>query len=111
MKKEDLRQILARNLRAAMARDSTISTQEKLAAKSKLSQSHISRLLLCEAAATTDALMALAVAVRCEPWELLTDAQATRKAALEKLLSVTPVSDERVAEHLPPTPRRRKAGG
>lgn len=86
MEKTLLREILARNLAAAMEADPNIGTQQKLAAKARISQAHVSRLLLCEAAATLDIIAALSEAVKCQPWELIVDEHETRKAAIEKML-------------------------
>jgi transcriptional regulator with XRE-family HTH domain len=111
MEKGVLRQILARNLRQAMEIDPNIDTQEKLASKSGLSQSHISRILLCEAASTTDALAALAKAVKCQPFELLTDTESTRRAALERMLARDGVPDLKVELPQKVTAMRRKKRG
>jgi transcriptional regulator with XRE-family HTH domain len=111
MEKGELRQILARNLRQAMQNDPNIDTQEKLAARSGLSQSHISRLLLCEAASTTDALAALAKAAKCQPFELLTDTESTRRAAIERMLGRDGAPDLKVDLPQKVSAMRRKKRG
>lgn len=63
-----------------------IGTQPALEERSGVSQSHISRLLLCQAAATTDVLVDLARACRCQPWELLVDEDEVRREALARML-------------------------
>ena len=69
MDKMELRQILARKLKDAMARYPDIDTQEKLAHRSGLGQSTISRFLLCEASPNVEALLALSKPLRCHPFE------------------------------------------
>jgi len=69
-----------------MVTNPNLDTQPKLANKSGLSQQHISRLLRCEASATTDALVQIARALKCEPWELLTDDQAIREAVYKRVI-------------------------
>lgn len=111
MDKMELRQILARKIRDAMERDPNLETQQKMAARAGISQGHISRLLLCEAAATTDALVGLAKAMRCQPWELLADGESTRRAAIERMLGRDGAPDLQVT--LPPkipAMRRKKKG-
>lgn len=70
MEKNKLREILARKLQAAIDAG---ETQTSLAQRSGISQQHISRLLRCDAAPTIDALVGLAQALRCQPFELLLD--------------------------------------
>lgn len=86
MEKTALRQVLARNLQRAMDSSPAIDTQQKVAAKAGLSQQHVSRILKCETSAGVDVLQRLAKAVRCAPWELLVDDDATRKEALERMI-------------------------
>lgn len=61
-------------------------TQLTLAKRAGVGQSHISRILRQESAATIDVIASLAEALNIQPWELLADSDATRQAALEKML-------------------------
>jgi transcriptional regulator with XRE-family HTH domain len=104
MENMQLRQVLAANLRRAMERPG-MDTQMAVAKKAGIGQSHLSRLLRCEASATTDLIAALARALGIQPWELLADTEATREAALRKMLGEP-------AEPAPPKERatRKKDG-
>lgn len=111
-----LRQILAHNLKTAMAHTPGAETQLALAKKAGIAQSHLSKLLRLEAAATTDLIAALARAPGREPWELLADSEATRQAALQRMILGNRAPDARVNELLPPAPipevaRRKKGRG
>lgn len=83
---DNLREILARNLRARMEANPAIRTQELLEKKAGLGQATVSRILNCGGAATLDSLAALAQACECQAWELLVDDDATREAAIRKIL-------------------------
>lgn len=98
MKKALLRQILARNIERAMQVTPGVDTQMALAKRAGLGQSHISRILRGESAATIDVLTALAEALNIQPWELLADEETTRRAALEKMLGRPPIPDQRVEQ-------------
>jgi transcriptional regulator with XRE-family HTH domain len=104
-----LRQILADNLRQAMAESTGADTQMSLAKRAGIAQSHVSKLLRCEAAATTDVLASLAHALGRQPWELLADSEQTRQSALRKMILGDRVTDERAAETLPPAPKKVSA--
>lgn len=86
MKKALLRQILAKNLQGAMEATPGVDTQITLAKRAGVGQSHVSRILRQESAATIDVIAALAEALNIQPWELLSDSEATRQAAMEKML-------------------------
>lgn len=98
-----LRQTLADNIEAAIERSLVLDSANALAKKAGISQSHLSKVLRCEAAATTDLIASIAEALDCQPWELLANTEATRKAALERMLGgpVRPVPDKRVEEVFP----------
>jgi ribosome-binding protein aMBF1 (putative translation factor) len=100
MKKDALRQIVARNLAAAMERRPGLDTQLALAKKAKMGQSHISRILNGSTAPTIDTLATLSEVLDIQPWELLSDDDTTRQAALERMLGgpVNPVANERVRQ-------------
>jgi transcriptional regulator with XRE-family HTH domain len=104
MQKRDLRQILARNIVEAMEKNPALDTQPALAAKAGIAQSQVSRILRCEIGVGLDILNAIATALQVEPWELLADSNATRKAAVERMLWNIPATDERVERSIPPTP-------
>lgn len=109
MENMQLRQTLAANLRKAMEDD----TQAEVAKRAGVAQSHISRILRCEASATTDLIAALARALKLQPWELLADNEATRRAALERMLYGQAVAGDRKVEapQKEVAYRRRKKGG
>jgi transcriptional regulator with XRE-family HTH domain len=85
-KKRGIKEVLAINLQARMDADSTIGNQPLLSARSGVDQGYISRVLRQEAAITIEVLEKLAKGARCQPWELLVDDEATREAAIRKLL-------------------------
>lgn len=85
MKKEALRQALAKNVAERM-RAAGIATQPELAKKANIAQSHASRILGGKQSIGLDVIAAVAGALKCEPWELLVDSDATRRAAIERML-------------------------
>jgi len=106
---EGLRQILARNIADAMHRMPGLDTQLGLAAKAKIGQSHLSRILRGESAATIDRVAKIAKALGMQPWELLVDTELTRRAALERMIVGATAPNERVAKALgKPVNRKRK---
>lgn len=109
MRRSQIRQTLAANLAAAMTRSPTADTQQKLARRAKIGQSHISRILRGTSAATVDAVEALASALGLQPWELLADGDATREAALKKMILGPRADDGLVSKHLPPAPGRKQS--
>lgn len=109
MENMELRQILARNLRQAMEDSIGLDTQLALARRAGIAQSHLSEVLRAEASPTTDMLNVLARALGLEPWELLANDEATRQAALQKMILGPRASDARVAENLPPAPKKEAA--
>lgn len=109
MDKMLLRQIVVDNIVRRMESTPRLSTQTALAAEAKVSQPYLSELLRGESAPTTDLLAKLADAFGCQPWELLADSEATRKAALEKMILGPRVSNERAAEKLPAAPMKEAA--
>jgi transcriptional regulator with XRE-family HTH domain len=66
-----MRKIVATNLRRWMANDSELNSQPKLSLKSKVSQSHIGRILREESSATVDMLEDIAKAFKRHPADLL----------------------------------------
>ena len=89
-----------------------MDTQMAVATKAKIAQSHLSKVLRCEASATLDLISAIAHAFGVQPWELLTDDDMTRKAALERMLFGPATNDP--GRELPRKEvalRRRKKGG
>ena len=108
----ELRKVVAHNLRRLMEATPGLDTQEAVARKAVIAQSHVSKILRCQANATLDLVAALARAFNVLPWELLANTEATRKAALERML-YGPAQDEPHRE-LPRKEvalRRRKKGG
>jgi transcriptional regulator with XRE-family HTH domain len=108
-----LPQLLAVNVLRAMERDPSIDTQQKLAARSGLSQQHVSRILRAEVSAGLEVIGALAKALRCQPWELLVDEEATRQAALERMIvrnDPKAAAAAPAADHAVVVPLRKKRG-
>lgn len=107
-----LRQTLAANIRAAIGKSLELDSVNALAQKAGIAQSHLSKALRCEASLTTDLLATIADALHVQPWELLVNTEATRKAALEKMLGGATEAVER-ARAFPPlksvaTKRRKR---
>lgn len=113
--KNQMRGILARNIKAALDRQGMSGNQ--LAQAAKISQSHLAKVMREEAAFSTDILAALAGGLGMHPWELLADSESVREKAIRTLLLGPRVSDDKAAEYLPPAPvkevaaRHRKKGG
>lgn len=101
MGKPSSRQILADNLTRMMERSLDLKSQNALAARAKVAQSHVGRIRRQESAATVDMLDALASALGVQAWELLTDSDAAREEAMRRLLGAPPSRGEE------PTKRRR----
>jgi transcriptional regulator with XRE-family HTH domain len=112
MKKTTSRQILADNLER-LKKERGFSSYNQIAKRAKVGQSHVSRLVLLKSAATIDMLDALADALGVQTWELLTDDEATRKAALERMILGPRLPDDEAEKHLPPAPQkvRKRSGG
>jgi plasmid maintenance system antidote protein VapI len=106
MKKPPSRQILATNLQRLMERSVDKQNNLALARHAKVGHTHIGRLLRMESSATTDMIDALAEAFGVQPWELLTDSESTRRAALQKMMFGNTVSDERIEESFPEPPNK-----
>lgn len=90
-----LRKILAKKVAERMA-TGPLDTQKKLAAKAKIAQSHVSRIVNAAAGATVDAVEKVASALGCEPYELFIDDEIARRALIERLVTGPHVSTERV---------------
>ena len=104
-----LRKVLASVLQGRMDASIDLSTQATLSERAKVAQSHVSRILRGESAATVDMLEALAAALRCQPWELLADSEQARREAIERMISGPRAPDEAVNKALPPAPKHPKA--
>jgi hypothetical protein len=85
-KKKTIREVLAGNVKARMARDTAIGTQPLLATRSGVDQGHLSRVLSQKASCTIDFLQSLAHGCRCQAWELLVDDEQTRDDYIRKAL-------------------------
>jgi transcriptional regulator with XRE-family HTH domain len=84
MTEDQLRLVLARNVAERMQKLGL--RQEDLEKRAELGQSTVSRILSRGGSATLKSLASMAEALECQPWELLVDDEATREAALRKLL-------------------------
>ena len=106
MDKDQIRQILATNVAALMESSLDLKSQLALERRSGVGQSTISRLLSCESGVSIDVVADIARAFHVQPWELLTDTEATREAALQRML-LGPRNPAPVREAAP----SRKKGG
>lgn len=84
MRKRDIGQVFADNLKAAIARKKL--TQAALAKRSGVSQGLISVISRSEHSPTIDKVAKLAYALDMQPWELLADDDAAREAAWKRML-------------------------
>lgn len=111
MEKLSIRQILAKNLNAAMERSPALDTQGKLADAAGISQSHLSEILRSITSVSIDLVGDLAAALKVEPWELLADSETTRQVALEKLLwRAAPAGGVHESAPAPPLVEPKKKG-
>lgn len=68
---ETAEKVLSDNLRWLMGQSSDLNSQAKLAAKAKIDQRTVGRILNSEHMPTLDKISALATAYAVEPWQLL----------------------------------------
>lgn len=89
MTPDEIRRVLARNVEQYAAKKGWVGRgwQSQLAEATGIAHSHITRLMDGSSAYTVDRLADLARALGVQPWELLVDDEATRKAALERILA------------------------
>lgn len=99
MEKRSLHQIFISNVRTRLE-SSTLRTQSALAARAGISASFLSEVLAELSVPTLTVVEAVAKALSCQGWELLADSEATRQAALQKLLWGENAPDKRVEETL-----------
>lgn len=92
-----VRDIVAKNVSARMAAG-PLKTQKLLSARAGISQSHVSRIENGASGITIDRLELVAIALGCEPYELLLDDEQARRALIERLMRASAVSDERVEQ-------------
>lgn len=104
---DDLHKTFVDNLHAR--RKELGMTQQQVAAAAGMSNGFLSEILSGESAPGLGIIGRVAKALRVEPWEMLADGDATRQAALQKLLWGERVSNEKAAEHLPPAPKKEVA--
>ncbi|WP_197422918.1 helix-turn-helix domain-containing protein [Burkholderia sp. ABCPW 14] len=82
MKKIDIRQVLAQRLQSLMALDPSLDTQVKVAARAKIAQSTVGRILRAEVYAQLAQVQSLAEAFRVSTASLLSDDGDTQNAQL-----------------------------
>lgn len=117
MEKKPLHQVFIANVTKRMADSAGLKTQVALSKKAGMSQSFLSEILSGQSIPTIETVAGIAEALGCQAWELLADSEATRKAALERMILGSRLPDERAAQLLPPAPtkevaaKRRKKGG
>lgn len=110
MSKPSLRAIVANTVRTAMEVRPEISTQQKLASRAGVAQSHISRLLKGENV-TLDVLEKVARALKVEPFELIIDNDRARLSLLARIFgkdAPTDLETERILKLPPPNERPAK---
>lgn len=107
--KKPLYQTFIDNVRDRMRESVDVKTQTALASRAQMSQGFVSEILSGDSIPSLEIVERVAFALRCQPWELLADSEATRKAALERMILGSRVTDERAAEHLPPAPEKEAA--
>lgn len=105
MGKLPIRQILARNLQAAIDKSSLVDNQRGLALRSGVSPSHLSEIMRGISSVTVDLLADLAGALGLQPWELLADSEETKRAALARMMWGGGIPDKEVEKHLPLPPK------
>lgn len=69
-----------------MAETPGAETQAALARKAGIGQSHVSRVLKGAQSVGLDVVAAVSTALGCQPWELLANDEATRRAAMERMI-------------------------
>jgi hypothetical protein len=89
----DLRGVVAKNLRRLMDGSEDLQTATALGKASKLGRRTVDRALDQSTAANLDTIQALCTALNCQPWELVTDADA--QGILGKVFG-KPVRDSRL---------------
>lgn len=67
----NVRELLSKNLSLLMKQQERISTQKKLSAVSKVSQTHIGNALRCDKAPTISIVESLALAAGLKTWQIL----------------------------------------
>lgn len=82
--------------------------QPELAKKADIGQSHVSRILSGNQSIGLDVITAVATALGCSPWELLVDAEQTRREAVERILSAPSGGIRNDNVHQMAASRRRK---
>lgn len=87
MPKNEIRQVVAQNLRDAMERAGM--NQTDLAKKAGISGSHLSEILRQLASVTVDLVADLAKALGVEPWELLVNGEQAKKVAWARVVGYT----------------------
>lgn len=70
---QELRPVLARNVRRLMDSSADLQTATALGKRSGVGRRTVDRLLKCERAATVDTLLAIAKAFGAYPWQLLVE--------------------------------------
>lgn len=90
-----------------MERSPDLKNNLALGKRAKVAHSHIGRILRQESGATVDMLDAIAGAFNKQAWELLTDSETTRAAAMAQMLWGNSASNEDVAKHLPLPPKTK----
>lgn len=108
MNKPPIKEILARNIRAAMDSSNDLKTQKALASRAGISEAHLSDVLNQLVTAGVELVGQIAEALKLQPWELLADSETARQAAWARMLWGAGVSDKDVERHLPLPPEAPK---
>lgn len=83
-----------------------MDSHSAVARAAKLAHSHVGRILRAESAINLDTLDDVAAAFGVSAWELLTDSEATRKLALERMMFGPHAPDSRIEESFGPSPHK-----
>lgn len=105
MEKLDIKQVLARNLRAALKAHPTINSQIELASGSGVSPASINEAFHGQTSIGIELLNDMAYALGMQAWELLAETEEVKREALARMMWTGGVSDREVEKHLPRAPK------
>lgn len=105
---DEIHRIFVDNIRR-LIESSGLGSQKALAIKAQMSGGFLSEILRGETSPSLKTVDKMAEALGVQPWELLADSEATRRAAIERMVLGPRLPDDRAAEHLPPAPKKEAA--
>lgn len=86
MQPRTIRDVLADNLRARL-RGAGFDNPTALARKAGVDPSYMSKLMRSQFSCSVDLLDKFATALRCQPWELLVDSEASREEGWRRVMN------------------------